>query len=446
MMKSTLRQVACRGCETLNTLDSKFCKNCGTQLHEDDRNSALEQNRLFVQEGFKALNESRIQEAVLIAKNAIEHHSDCVEGYSLLGEARERDHDFPAALAAYEKALELEPTSSVHKLKIENLKQLIATDTLTVRRAPTKRFAVLAAASSVVVVACVGSAIALSMKDSFNAKSQTGMGTGDTNKVPVTATPQPGDQQQKPEGEGQPQAPTTDPKTATQKPADQPKDQPDDSADESDNSAATPNPRNKPVLPPATRRHTASNPSDFAPAQVNIPDGGIPVLPNPGKTGRPTVDDDPAPDSGTQTTPPVQQGKPTNPTNPTNSTTPNVKPDPKKGRKPIVQITPSKNDGGGNSGGGETGGGHESILKNAQQAFIAGQYESAVSLYQRAVSSGAPAGRCYQRMGMAYERLGRKADAISSYQRAISSYEASGSSAGHDAAEACRRAIEALRG
>lgn len=426
-MKSALRQVACRGCETLNSLDSKFCKNCGQELHADDRQSALEQNRLFVQEGFKALNESRVQEAILIAKNAIEHDSTCVEGYSLLGESRERDHDFPSALSAYEKCVELEPTSSVHKLKIEHLKNLIAADTLYVRQAPTKRLATVAGLSAFALVACVGSAIALSLRDPLADKPQTGMGQQDlVSKAPEQPTDKPS-LEQKPTPEQAKPEEQKQPEQAQEQP--QPQPEPERAA-------------RQPKLPPARpANNDGGDATGFTPVRPNvIPEGASAQLPDPRNTTanptRPKIDEDPEP-VNTTTTPPVKP-------NPTGTAA--VKPD--KPRTSIVQITPSK--GSTNNGGGTStpagGGGVEALTRSAQQAFISGHYEEAISLYQRALGAGAPTGRTHQRIAMAYERLGRKADAISAYQRAISAYEGSDSGSAKDAADACRRAVEALRG
>lgn len=412
------RTVECLDCQTPNTLDSAFCRRCGKTLDPAALATAREQNRELVKAGVKALSEGRLSEAILVAQSAIAADERCIEAWMLMGEARERDRDYPSALGAYEQVLTLDPDSALTPIKIENLQQLISRDSLTVPPAP-RKIALLGAVATTLLVGTAGAAIA--MWPSRNADKQTPVATTKP-QVQVASNGFP-------EGvEATLGKPTTNP-TTSQAPAEQAPDATKKPATEDTPSTKA---ETKPDLPDPARPTT--RPTSHG------DDGNSPLAPPPLR-----VDPDKTLSATTRPTPSVGVETSTVDEDPATRPAPRVKeptPPEKTGRPPVYDIRPSK---GTNSvGGSQPLSKTEDPFRQAQEAFISGRIETAIGLYQKSLAAGGPAGRIYQRLGQCYERLGRKADAIQSYEQAIANYERAG---GNSAAlAACKQAVQVLRG
>ena len=75
--------VACKHCSTPNTLDSTFCKRCGTALPEDDVLAGKEKLDALIAEGNKSFNEGRTDEAMAVAETALASNPTSTNALSL---------------------------------------------------------------------------------------------------------------------------------------------------------------------------------------------------------------------------------------------------------------------------------------------------------------------------------------------------------------------------
>ncbi|MBL8049153.1 MAG: tetratricopeptide repeat protein [Chthonomonas sp.] len=423
-MKSAHRIVHCVHCDLGNTLDSAFCRKCGQPLDPKAIEAAKERNRDLVKEGMKAVAEGRLAEGVLVAQSALEVDENCIEAWALLGEARERDRDYPAALTAYTKLAELDPASTVYPIKIEHLNLLLSQESLSVpSKGPNRAAAALTAVAATLIVGSAGIGLAWIQE---NRQEQ-----------PKTTTTQVASNQTRPTTTEGIDASLGQP---TAQPAAKP--QP-DVAQPAATTDTTPDPRRNPET--ATRINAGTRPNSLPTGRGDSRDSGFePITPDVRiEPSTPIANSRPNPGPSVN----IQSG--TVDEDPSTGPAPkaNTEPVKKPTRPPVYEIKPSANQR-------PTMGGSQPIktnstpgtdpFKQAQEAFIAGRYESAVGLYQRALAAGGPAGRIYQRLGQCYERIGRKVDAIESYEKAISIFEASG---GNSAAlSACKQAVQVLRG
>lgn len=421
-MKSAHRIVNCAHCDRGNTLDSAFCRKCGQPLDPIALETARERNRDLVKEGMKAVAEGRLAEGVLVAQSALEVDDSCVEAWALLAEARERDRDYPSALTAYTKLAELDPTSTVYPIKIEHLNLLLAQESLaTVAPTPNRRIATLGAVAAALFVGATGIGVAYVQQQSEPTTkatpTQTASLTNPTAKFENGAGVE-----------------TSLGKTVEQGNSNQSPDLTTQTADKPQTSN-TPDVRRTPVAP----TNFGSRPGSLPSARPGEDEGFKPISPD--------VRIEPSPAPGPE--PKVRVNSDTVDEDPSTGPAPksdNVAPEKKPNRPPVYDIQPSKNNkptlGGSQPIKDSTSG--KDTFSQAQDAFIAGRYESALSLYHKALGSGGPAGRIYQRIGQCNERLGRKVDAIEAYEKAISIFEGSGGSSA--ALSACKQAVQVLRG
>lgn len=413
--------IACKHCETENSLDSAFCKKCGLELPAEEREAVREELQKLVTEGYALLGQNRTEEAALVAEKVLEDLPNSADALSLLGMCHERNDDLLSALKCYERVVELNPDSALDKIKVQSLRNGLARQ-LQEDKKPSRGIALVGAAAAVIVVASIGGIIATLTTRPANATvaklDQPVMDTG----APFAGAA----------------LPKTTPKTAPST---------DDGGTNIGDVPPVTNPQtpqannNFPPIstPPLGRagntlpdpRGTIGNAGGSGEQPFKPPVGDIEVVPTQG--GGRTNPDDPQPDGGNQQS-----------TNPPAAT---PKEDPNKG----IEIKLHKNQKavGGTEPIEDSGNGLQALMKAAQDQYLLGQYAKAANTYEKALSAGGDPGRVNQRIGQCYERLGNSSAAIAAYQRAEAALQmavTSGKSSAKPALDAVRSALKNLRG
>src|SRR5687768_2587278 len=103
--------VACTKCESMNSLDSVFCKKCGGALPEEELQVSRQKLDELLKEGFSIFNEGRTEEAMMVAESVIMSNPTSSAAHSLKGMCHERKGEFGEALESYERVVELNPDS-----------------------------------------------------------------------------------------------------------------------------------------------------------------------------------------------------------------------------------------------------------------------------------------------------------------------------------------------
>ena len=381
--------IPCKHCNTLNSLDSTFCKRCGTGLPLDDLRDARAKLEKVVEEGQNALNLGRVDEAMAIAESASASDPSMVAALSLKATCHERRGQIAEALECAERIVELNPDSELDKIKRNQLRSALVASATSMR--PVNRaVAVVAAFSAMVIIACAGVLVVRSQlhpPTEARLVAEHGPQRFDPNQVqyspPAENTPMPTPPQ------GQPPAGTTQvPPLQAQQPA---------TGDESD-----------------TPRFQAKSGNSLPSAdggEVTIPPAGVEVTqipPDSGSTNTSKVATGPGP------TPIVEPEQPG-----TQTATAQAHPDPGEIQ---ISLAPGsqKRTIGGSSPVGDSGADSAVYAKAAQQDLLIGNYSSAATKYERAIQSGGDAAMLGNHLGQAYSHLGRKSDAIAAYQRVIS--------------------------
>jgi len=417
--------IACKHCETENSLDSAFCKKCGLELPAEEREAVREELQKLVTEGYALLGQNRTEEAALVAEKVLEDLPNSADALSLLGMCHERNDDLLSALKCYERVVELNPDSALDKIKVQSLRNGLARQ-LQEDKKPSRGIALIGAAAAVIVVASIGGIVATLTTRPVGA-------TVAKLDEPVMDTGAPF------AGAGLPKtapktAPTTDnggtnigdvpPVTNPQVPQ----------SNTSGNfpPISTP-PLGRPgnTLPDPRGTIGNSNSSQDPGEQPFKPPVGRDIEVVPSQGGGKTNPDDPQPDGGNPTQPPA--------------TTP--KEDPNKG----IEIKLHKNQKavGGTEPVEDAGNGLQALMKAAQDQYLLGQYAKAATTYEKALAAGGDPGRVNQRIGQCYERLGNSSAAISAYQRAEAALQmavTSGRTSAKPALDAVRSALKNLRG
>lgn len=413
--------VECIACQTKNSLDSKFCRNCGKGLPADLLQSERQKLDDLLSEGYKAFSSADTETAMLIAQNAVQADPSSVSAHSLLGMCHERAGNYAEALDCYERVLELNPDSALDRIKVGQLRQRI-TSHLTVETKPNRGLALAAAAATVVFVISIGAVIALNNKPKPVA-SLSGSDIGQANQITgFESESHVGANQEQPVTNNSAQQPNQGVQTGT----------------------------GGQVNPPANPNNGSS--------RVNVPTGGLPVTPYTGTQLPNPTEVPPVRIEG-----PIPKGEPSkgNETGPVQAP---PEPDPtfeeaKEDVKPkddpgVIMI---KRSGGGATkvGGSQTipekTNDNASVSRRAREAFQLGKFDDAARLYEGALRQGADPASTNQRLAQCYEKLGRTADAIAAYNRAISAYQ-NAISAGGDSArlqvalDSCKRAVKVLGG
>jgi tetratricopeptide (TPR) repeat protein len=427
--------VTCTECQKVNALDSLFCRACGHALPEDLIEKARQENEALVQEGFTFLKDSRFEEALLVGEKTTAIDPTSVNAITLVADAKERLGDLVGAVEAYEKVVELTPDRALERIKLEHVKRILAREAVAdVAPAVEKKRALIPAIASTVLVACIGSLLAISMNRSVPTQEKS------EPMLPESA----GSQSSRPLAR-----PVSQEEAAALAAQSQGNRQPSSVSPNQTNSGQNgtlPNPEDRPSSPSNQNRPNEME-GEVSPMRVSVP-GNLTLGPTNSQPGPERV-------TATQPERPPQRN-------------PNQDPDPDasaSGPKPETAKRPDRGPGEVNirvsdnsprTNGGSatipdrTSSDKESVLKSARNFFLAGEFAKAAEAYSRALALGADGGINRQRLAQCYERLGRKSDAISAYQQAIQVYEARlrsnpSDNATQRALEACKSALSSLQ-
>lgn len=432
--------VNCPTCHVSNSIDSQFCKGCGSALPVDAIQSAQLEFSSLVSEGYRALNDGRAEEAALIAQNALDQNPENVAALSLKGMAMEKMGKLAEALEAFERVVTLNPSSALDKIKVQQLRNTLSARVLsTTESKPNRGAAIAGAVAAVLFVVAVGFAFA-----QFNSNR-----TGKSNNGSVAmgqVQPDSGNQQIAPDKSGQPEVKTDQ---GTQKPTGTPNGG--NSAGNGTGNGSPPNPRDPNYVPPIREGANSNN-------GIKLPNigGTLPRVTDGGLSG--TVPPVRPPINGT-----IGNAAPTNKTAPTKTEPVSDDPDPDmtggakttggdSGQKTdpgVIDISVSK---GGGSKGSTPEMGVQALQAAARQQFMLQKWDQAARTYERLRSLGHSSPINEQRLAQCYERLGQKSSAASAYRRAIAMLEdliragTGDTSRYQQQLDSCRQALQVLGG
>jgi len=128
--------VTCTHCETPNSLDSRFCKHCGNELPAETVRDAKSDLGRTVAQGYVLFNEGKISEALQVAELGIRQDPTLSTALSLKGMCHERMDQLGEALECYEQVVDLNPDSALDRLKVNQLRNLIATRSAAIEMGP----------------------------------------------------------------------------------------------------------------------------------------------------------------------------------------------------------------------------------------------------------------------------------------------------------------------
>lgn len=393
--------ITCRYCNAENPADARFCKLCGQPLAvEATVLSETEQIEDIVQDGYRLLADGKPHEALFVAKAALAQAPENLGALALKGMVLEALDDLTGAVACFERILELNPSSTLDRIKLEQLHRRLF-------EAPSQEVggganwtAILAGVGATLVVIAVGALLALTQ--------------GRPQETLASAQPEPN--------------------VAAFQPMQQPtqQNQPPQSPQDPTNSQANTN--GSPIRPPSfggggTGASGLAGPIVLSPDQVS----GLPDV-----RGQ----------SGSSNAGSSQSGgaapAPSNPP-PPNPNDDNVISPP--ARDPIIQIKPHEGRGGAaGSGGSERESESENIYRVANEKMKAGDYRGAIADFQKSLAGSTRPALTHQLIARCYRALGEFDNAKRHFEQALRLYEASNAPGAQAGAEACRRELAALGG
>jgi tetratricopeptide (TPR) repeat protein len=417
--------VACTKCSLPNTLDSMFCRKCGTELSADS--IALEQDKLkeIITKGMVSFQAGNTEEALAIADHGILTNPSYSEAYALRGMVKEQTGNYAEALDAFETVVSLNPDSTIDKIKLNQLRNAFAARS--VEPAPDKKRAgIMALAAGLFVVA--GSGITYSVINSNKI----------TTTVPVASQTQPAAPKIKTFDAPvtsqilQPQTPQTSTLGANdvapiggQKPA--------NDTPEPRTASRTNLPSTSQERLPTTRRPRGnsggSGGGGFAPSGFEV----TPIDPSiEGGIGK-------QPKENGKTLPPNNSSS--NPVDPApQPQKPSGDPAPAPETKSTYDVSISDSKAEGRKG-------NDALSKTGRERMKSGDSEGAAKAYGKAGGSG----RNYMRQAQALARQGKSSEAASAYGRAIDAFQSELSNGGGDSDSirtslaVCRQALRNLK-
>jgi tetratricopeptide (TPR) repeat protein len=412
--------IPCKHCNTFNSLDSTFCKRCGTGLPEAEMDAAKAKLEALVQDGMHALNEGRINEAMAVAETAVVADPSMVSAFALKSAVHERKGEVVEALECAERIVELNPDSELDKIKRNQLRAALGAHALAVN--PPNRVVASVAALSVIVILVSGAVLLTRFIDRPQAQAryasnlpkpsagqlQASLVNQETPTQPQATNPQTQGQTASP----QPTPPQGKASTATLPGA--------DGDDSDDNAAPTARPvRSSENTAPLNPGGLGLNPLN-PPAPADPPPAPVTTSSTPPNGSQSSAAGSRS--NGTSDPPPVAE------VNKSNPATLNKPVDPG-----LIEITVHRGNSGPNRGGSASQPADSSkmLYRMGVDSFQIGNFDQAAQHLEKARSSGADPITVNERLGQSYAHLGRKQDAISAYQRAI---------------EACTNALNAGRG
>ncbi|MCW5941633.1 MAG: hypothetical protein KIS66_05345 [Fimbriimonadaceae bacterium] len=392
--------VTCEICQTANSLDSKFCRNCGGAIPEAALHDALREHEKLVREGQKLVLEGRLDEAFAVAETAVAAHPGSRDAHALKASVHEQRQELGDAIECYERIVELDPDATIDKIKLNHLRNtLLLHDPVAEAERPRRRRALFAAAAAVVLVVAVGAAIgAVQSQMARNREPRLVMGPDegknatpfDTNLRNATdvAAPNP--------ATGAPNPDVSAP-SGTANPAPAPNG---GQGNVSEPGRVVIDPRDR--LPDVGNGGTG-NGGDGGQRPIRV--DPVPVNPNEGATGNTG--------NATRTDPPPVVVNP-------NPTAPPTRPPDDPG---FIDIQVSRGTTTPPGTPVRTENRAQALLKAAQNQHQAGNLPQAALGYEKALEAGADSGRTNQQLASVYKSMGRKNDAVRAYRRAIQSYE-----------------------
>ncbi len=410
--------VSCKHCSTPNTLDSTFCKRCGTAIPKDDVDDATTQLDAFVAKGEAALDEGRTDEALAIADSAIHTNPSSIRALSLKSVCHERLGQIAPALEAVERVVDLNPDSELDKIRRNQLRNALEHHSVAFVRKD-RRLAVAGALSAVVIVMGLGALAAAVGQRNVDSKPKSDRSIVRQAFEPATL---PNSQS------GAAKAPPTEQSEAA--PAGGTGDNTYQVRNGESSHRSSARSDGDPL--PFPRADAASYQQDMQvePFHPNI----TPIVSSQSDAAKPTA---PPPNKTKAVDPPPEA-------------TPNQ---PATEDSGVIDIQVHKGAGSGPGGSESIGGsGLEALVRTGRQQLLIGNYAAAAGTYERALRNGGDPVSINQRLGQAYSHSGRTSDAIEAYGRAIAAGESmmgpgkGGNSRVQAAVDSCKAALKALQG
>lgn len=413
--------VTCKHCSTPNSLDSTFCKRCGTALPDADVTAAQEKLTELIAKGNNAFNEGRTDEAMAVAESACASNPSSVPALSLRALCHERRGELAEALECADRIVDLNPDSELDKIKRNQLRTKLSVAAQLATQPPDRRAAVLGATAAVILFLCIGIGTAklLNRADESKAanslaqreppplvypnQTQTQPSAPAVQQQPVQAPPQrdpaPEQQDNVPQVLSRPTAPSVLPTPST---------------DGGDLLVG-------PVDPPVQPRTSGSN-------------SGKVAVPTPaGSSERSGQEGDPSPKPDTEIA--AQTSDPG-----------------------VVDIRVSSGaarsfgGGGADSGSSVGAGGVQALMRTAIDKYRFGSYSGAASLFEEAQRGGGDPISTNQWLARCYGYMNRKSDQVEAYKRCAAACEAALAKGGGNrdrvnaTLDTCRQELKVLQG
>lgn len=419
--------VSCKHCSTPNSLDSTFCKRCGTALPAEDVQIAQEKLTALIAEGNTAFNEGKTDEAMAIAESAIASNPSSTAALSLKSLCHERRGELAEALECADLIVDLNPDSELDKIKRNQLRTKLSVSVQLATAPPDRRSAVIGAVATVVLVVCLGIGAAKFSNRGTAAKAD-GLVAQNPPISPVNTT--------------QLSGPSSNPSSAQQIQASAP-------------------PKQQTIEEPPTpdegqQRSFSRQGPGILPRQG---DGGItgeirtsedPLLLNNPKTSTSTTVNPPivTPTSGSGTKPGQGDGGQDPPPTPESKVQPqNTDP----GQIEIKVSNGSRS--AGSIGSASLGaGGVAALIKVGVTRYQLGSYGAAASSFDQALRAGGDQVTVNQWLGRCYGSMGRKSEEIDAYKRCVIACQSAISNGGGNKdrikaiMDTCQQELKVLQG